>query len=128
MRPLRGERGEQVRVPRDKVVDYVRDRPLSMQTAYRTDLCGTLRAADAGRQVVLCGWVARRREHGEHLAFVDLRDHTGIVQCVVPGAHDLRSEYVVRVTGTVRAPARGHGEPEPADGRGRGGRLRRSRC
>src|SRR3954471_11390562 len=73
-----------------------------MQTAYRTDLCGTLRAADAGRPVVLCGWVARRREHGERLAFVDLRDHSGIVQCVVPGAHDLRSEYVVRVTGTVR--------------------------
>ncbi len=73
-----------------------------MQTAYRTDLCGTLRATDAGRQVVLCGWVARRREHGEHLAFVDLRDHSGIVQCVVPGAHDLRSEFVVRVMGTVR--------------------------
>ena len=73
-----------------------------MQTAYRTDLCGTLRAADAGREVVLCGWVARRREHGEHLAFVDLRDHSGLVQCVVPGAHDLRSEFVVRVTGTVR--------------------------
>jgi aspartyl-tRNA synthetase len=73
-----------------------------MQTAYRTDLCGTLRAIDAGREVVLCGWVARRREHGEHLAFVDLRDHSGIVQCVVPGAHDLRSEFVVRVTGVVR--------------------------
>ncbi len=73
-----------------------------MQTAYRTDMCGTLRADDAGRQVVLCGWVARRREHGEHLAFVDLRDHTGLVQCVVPGAHDLRAEYVVRVSGTVR--------------------------
>jgi aspartyl-tRNA synthetase len=71
-------------------------------TAYRSDYCGALRASDAGRQVSLCGWVARRREHGEHLAFVDLRDHTGIVQCVVPGAHDLRSEYVVQVTGTVR--------------------------
>jgi aspartyl-tRNA synthetase len=71
-------------------------------TAYRTDLCGTLGATDAGRRVAVCGWVARRREHGEHLAFVDLRDHTGIIQCVVPGAHDLRSEYVVRVTGTVR--------------------------
>ena len=68
----------------------------------RTDMCGTLRAEDAGRAVALCGWVDRRREHGEHLAFIDLRDHTGVVQCVVDGAHDLRSEYVVRVTGTVR--------------------------
>jgi aspartyl-tRNA synthetase len=68
----------------------------------RTDYCGALRASDAGRQVTLCGWVASRREHGEHLAFIDLRDHTGIVQCVVDGAHDLRSEYVLRVVGTVR--------------------------
>jgi aspartyl-tRNA synthetase len=68
----------------------------------RTDYCGALRTEDAGREVTVCGWVARRREHGEHLAFIDVRDHTGIVQCVVDGAHDLRSEYVVKVTGTVR--------------------------
>ena len=68
----------------------------------RTDYCGELRAADAGREVAVCGWVATRREHGEHLAFVDVRDRTGVVQCVVDGAHDLRSEYVVRVSGTVR--------------------------
>jgi len=68
----------------------------------RTDYCGTLRASDIGREVAVCGWVARRREHGEHLAFIDLRDHTGLVQCVVDGAADLRSEYVVRITGTVR--------------------------
>ncbi len=68
----------------------------------RTDYCGELRAGDAGRTVSVCGWVARRREHGEHLAFVDVRDHTGLVQCVVDGAHDLRSEYVVCVTGTVQ--------------------------
>jgi aspartyl-tRNA synthetase len=68
----------------------------------RTHRCGELRAADAGEQVALCGWVGRRREHGEHLAFVDLRDHTGVVQCVVDGAADLRSEFVVRITGTVR--------------------------
>ena len=71
-------------------------------TRMRTDYCGELRAGDEGRAVAVCGWVARRREHGEHLAFVDVRDHTGILQCVVDGAHDLRSEYVVRVTGTVR--------------------------
>jgi aspartyl-tRNA synthetase len=69
----------------------------------RSDHCGTLRADDIGRRVALCGWVARRREHGEHLAFVDLRDHTGIVQCVVDGSADVRSEYVVRIVGTVRA-------------------------
>ncbi|MSY91100.1 MAG: aspartate--tRNA ligase [Actinobacteria bacterium] len=68
----------------------------------RTDHCGTLRASDIGREVAVCGWVARRREHGEHLAFIDLRDHTGLVQCVVDGAADLRSEYVVRISGTVR--------------------------
>ena len=68
----------------------------------RTDHCGTLRASDVGREVAVCGWVARRREHGEHLAFIDLRDHTGLVQCVVDGAADLRSEYVVRISGTVR--------------------------
>jgi aspartyl-tRNA synthetase len=70
--------------------------------SYRTDYCGTLRADDAGRQVTVAGWVARRREHGEHLAFVDLRDHTGLIQCVVGNAHDLRSEYVLKITGTVR--------------------------
>ncbi|MFZ4668772.1 MAG: aspartate--tRNA ligase [Microthrixaceae bacterium] len=68
----------------------------------RTMLCGELREDHVGSTVSLCGWVAKRREHGEHLAFIDLRDHTGIVQCVVDGAHDLRSEWVVRVTGTVR--------------------------
>ncbi|HSL59998.1 MAG TPA: aspartate--tRNA ligase [Acidimicrobiales bacterium] len=68
----------------------------------RTDLCGDLRPADVGRRVALSGWVGRRREHGEHLAFVDLRDRSGIVQCVVDGAADLRAEYVVRIIGTVR--------------------------
>ena len=68
----------------------------------RTDYCGELRADDVGREVSVCGWVASRREHSEHLAFVDLRDHTGVVQCVVDHAHDLRSEYVLRITGKVR--------------------------
>ncbi|HUW01110.1 MAG TPA: aspartate--tRNA ligase [Acidimicrobiales bacterium] len=68
----------------------------------RTHYCGELRAEHAGQEVALCGWVARRREHGEHLAFIDIRDHTGVTQCVVDGNHDLRSEFVVRITGTVR--------------------------
>ncbi len=71
-------------------------------TSMRTLMCGEVRDDHVGSTVSLCGWVARRREHGEHLAFLDLRDHTGVVQCVVDGAHDLRSEWVVRVTGTVR--------------------------
>jgi len=82
----------------------------------RTHWCGTLGTADIGAHVSLCGWVDRRREHGEHLAFVDLRDHTGVVQCVVDGAHDLRSEYVVRVTGTVRARPDGTANPALATG------------
>jgi aspartyl-tRNA synthetase len=77
----------------------------------RTHWCGELRATHAGEQVSLCGWVARRREHGEHLAFVDLRDRTGVVQCVVDGAADLRNEYVVRITGTVRARPEGTVNP-----------------
>jgi aspartyl-tRNA synthetase len=71
-------------------------------TAMRTHLCGVLRKEDVGTPVRICGWVARRREHGEHLAFVDLRDHTGIVQCVIDHATDVRSEWVIAVSGTVR--------------------------
>ncbi len=71
-------------------------------TALRSHLCGVLRPADVGSAVRLCGWVGRRREHGEHLAFVDLRDHSGIVQCVIDNLVDVRSEWVIRVSGTVR--------------------------
>ena len=73
-----------------------------MSDRMRTHLCGELRKDHAGSTVSVCGWVGRRREHGEHLAFIDLRDHTGIIQCVVDGAADLRSEYVLRITGIVR--------------------------
>jgi aspartyl-tRNA synthetase len=66
-------------------------------------MCGELDIASVGQTVSLCGWVARRREHGEHLAFLDIRDHSGIMQCVVDNDVDVRSEYVIRVTGVVRA-------------------------
>ena len=77
----------------------------------RTHMCGELRPDHAGQVVSLCGWVASRREHGGHLAFVDVRDHTGLTQCVVDGAHELRSEFVVRVTGTVRGRPEGTANP-----------------
>ena len=92
------------------------DRPIMSATSMRTDRCGDLGAEDVGRSVALCGWVARRREHGEHLAFVDLRDRSGVIQCVVDGASDLRSEYVVRITGTVRQRPEGTANPDLATG------------
>jgi aspartyl-tRNA synthetase len=69
----------------------------------RTHRCGDLRAEHIGSTVSLCGWVATRREHGEKLAFIDLRDHSGVTQCVVDNSVDVRPEYVVRVTGVVAA-------------------------
>lgn len=90
--------------------------PVDLSTALRTDMCGTLRAGDDGRAVSLCGWVAARREHSQHLAFIELRDHTGTVQCVVDGAADLRSEYVVRVSGTVRRRPEGMANDKVATG------------
>jgi aspartyl-tRNA synthetase len=80
-------------------------------TSMRTHQCGELRAEHIGQTVALAGWVGRRREHGEHLAFVDIRDHTGITQCVVDNAVDVRSEYVVRITGVVRARPEGTVNP-----------------
>ena len=84
----------------------------SASTAMRTHRCGDLRTSDIGSVVTVTGWVAKRREHGEHLAFVDLRDYTGILQCVVPGTVDVRSEYVIAVQGTVRARPEGTVNPE----------------
>jgi len=82
----------------------------------RTHYSGELRPDHIGQEVSVCGWVASRRDHGEHLAFVDVRDHTGTVQCVVDGAHEIRSEYVVRVTGTVRTRPAGTANPNLATG------------
>jgi aspartyl-tRNA synthetase len=76
----------------------------------RTGMCGELRAEQAGRDVVLMGWVNRRRDHG-NLIFLDVRDRTGITQVVIdhekaPAAHAkaeaARSEFVVAVKGRVR--------------------------
>ena len=70
-------------------------------TSLRDSLCGSVGTDQIGRRITVCGWVAKRREHGEHLAFVDLRDRSGVLQVVVDGSVDVRSEYVVRVTGNV---------------------------
>ena len=78
-------------------------------SGYTAPHCGSLRASDAGSDVELYGWVARRRDMGG-LIFIDLRDRWGKVQVVfnpasAPDAHktasDLRSEYVVRVAGKI---------------------------
>jgi aspartyl-tRNA synthetase len=82
----------------------------------RTHWCGELRPEHTGETVSLCGWVARRREHGEHLAFLDLRDREGVVQCVIDGSVDVRNEWVVRVTGVVRARPEGTANPDLATG------------
>ncbi len=89
---------------------------MSSATSMRTGLCGEVGLDDVGRQVRLCGWVARRREHGEHLAFVDLRDRSGIVQCVVDTSVELRSEYVVAVSGVVRRRPAGMENPSLSTG------------
>src|SRR5438445_477244 len=83
-------------------------------TTWRDLYCGELRADHVRRTVTAAGWVARRRDHGG-LIFIDLRDHTGIVQLVINPerspeaakvAHEIRSEFVVRARGDVvrRAP------------------------
>ena len=81
-----------------------------MRTTMRSHACGELGTEHAGIEVRLCGWVARRRDHGG-VTFIDLRDRDGIVQVVFhpqdapeahAGAQELRSEDVVRMTGTVR--------------------------
>ncbi len=69
----------------------------------RTHVAGSLRAEHVGQTVTLAGWVARRRDHGG-VAFLDLRDASGVVQVVVRDpevAHPLRSEFCVKVVGTV---------------------------
>ncbi|MDX6276919.1 MAG: aspartyl-tRNA synthetase, partial [Nocardioidaceae bacterium] len=69
----------------------------------RTHDAGSLRASDIGQQVTLAGWVARRRDHGG-VAFIDLREASGVVQVVVREevAHQLRSEYCLKIVGTVQ--------------------------
>jgi aspartyl-tRNA synthetase len=86
----------------------------------RTHYCGALRATDAGKTVILMGWVQRRRDHGG-VIFVDLRDREGLVQVVFnpelnpavhQEAHRIRSEYVLAVQGNVRKRPEGMENPD----------------
>jgi aspartyl-tRNA synthetase len=82
---------------------------LPMQTSYRTLTCADARLEAVGQQATLAGWVNRRRDLGQ-LIFLDLRDRYGITQVVIDNAdsaeahavaESVRSEYVVRVSGTI---------------------------
>src|SRR5690349_21318399 len=87
----------------------------------RSHAAGSLRATDAGQQVTLAGWVARRRDHGG-VIFIDLRDASGIAQVVfraddvLAQAHRLRAEFCVAVTGVVEIRPEGNANPEIATG------------
>ncbi len=84
----------------------------------RTHDAGTLRVEHVGQEVTLTGWVARRRDHGG-VAFLDLRDASGVAQVVVRDegtAHGLRNEFCLRVTGAVSARPEGNANPELATG------------
>jgi len=79
----------------------------------RTHEAGSLRAAAAGQTVTLAGWVASRRDHGG-VAFIDLRDASGVVQVVIRDdavAHNLRNEWCIQVTGEVRNRLEGRVNP-----------------
>ncbi len=89
----------------------------------RTHYCGSVTADNLDQQVTFCGWVHRRRDHGG-VIFVDLRDHTGLVQVVFDPdraeifalAEQLRNEFVLRVNGKVRHRPEGTVNPDMATG------------
>ena len=83
----------------------------------RTRMVGSLRPEDIGSTVTLAGWVDRRRDHGG-IAFIDVRDSSGIAQATIREevAHELRNEYCIRVTGVVRERPEGNANPSLATG------------
>jgi len=90
---------------------------------YKTHNCGELRLSHVGQTVKLAGWMHKRRDHGG-LIFIDLRDRSGLVQITIdPGnqaAYDVadksRAEYVLQITGTVRARPEGLANPNLSSG------------
>lgn len=92
---------------------------MSHQTAYRTHHATDVTEGLVGGHVTLAGWVDRRRDHGG-VAFIDLRDNTGLVQVVINDeemAHPLRSEYVIEVDGKVRLRPEGNENDHLATGK-----------
>src|SRR3989442_2526578 len=90
----------------------------------RTHTCGEASASLVGKEVTLCGWVHRRRDHGQ-LTFIDLRDRYGLTQVVAhekenAAAHaalgDAPNDWVLRVRGTLRARPEGTKKPSLATG------------
>src|SRR5574344_558106 len=79
---------------------------LSLKSKYRTHTCGQLNASNVGENVILSGWVHRKRDHGS-LLFIDLRDNYGITQCVFDGGNTdlekVHSESVIKIVGNVVA-------------------------
>ena len=67
----------------------------------RTLYCGEVGEQHLGQVVSLCGWVNRVRDHGEHLSFVDIRDHTGTVQIVTDRNFELKNEFTIQAVGKV---------------------------
>ncbi|HLW02127.1 MAG TPA: aspartate--tRNA ligase [Ktedonobacterales bacterium] len=100
---------------------------MGLETTLRTATCGELTAANVGQQVTLTGWVNRRRDHGK-LIFLDLRDRYGVTQIIFDPergagaseahaiAESVRSEYVLRVQGTVARRLPGSENPDLATG------------
>ncbi|GHT81294.1 aspartate--tRNA ligase [Actinomycetota bacterium] len=87
-------------------------------SSFRTAYAGDLSAKNIGDEVVLSGWIDRRRDHGG-VAFIDLRDKSGITQVVINDeevAHPLRSEFVLKVTGEVRKRPEGQENPRLSSG------------
>ena len=89
----------------------------------KTHNCGDLRLSDTGKTVTLAGWLQRRRDHG-NLIFLDIRDRSGVVQVTADQsvneafsmAENARTEYVLQISGTVRARPAGTANPELASG------------
>ncbi len=84
----------------------------------RTVQAGNLSRENVGQTVTLAGWIASRRDHGG-VAFIDLRDASGVTQVVIRDtamAHDLRDEYCISVTGVVELRPEGNANPELASG------------
>src|SRR3989338_9870621 len=105
--------------PKDRPLDAASGGKSGGGVTTRTP-CSHVGMADVGKTVTVCGWVHRRRDHGG-LTFIDVRDRSGRLQVtfnpqsqpeVHTKAHDLRSEYVVQVTGLVRQRPAGTENPK----------------